>query len=255
MTDRLAGKTALVTGGTSNIGRAIAIAFAAEGARVVGSGRDAQRGAEVMETIRAAGGQAAFLPAVLDGSLAASHSLAERATEHLGGHIDILVNNAGIFPSLATADTDEATFDEVFAVNVKSPFFLVGAIAPAMAAAGGGAIINLGSWVTKLGIPASLYSSSKGAIEALTQAWSAEYGPYGVRVNTISPGVVRTPEPSGDEPDLRDALMKGTPAGRVGTPKSVAYAAVYLASDEAEFVHGAMIDVDGGRTRVTVVQQ
>src|SRR5258707_11703806 len=111
----------------------------------------------------------------------------------LGGRIDVLVNNAGIFPGPTTAATDEATFDQVYAVNVKAPFFLTAAIAPAMVEQGGGAIINLGSWITRLGIPiASLYSSTKGALETLTRAWAAEFGPAGVRVNAISPGVIRT---------------------------------------------------------------
>ena len=168
---RLENKTALVTGATSNIGRAIAITFAAEGAQVVISGRDQTRGAEVVAEIRAAGGRADFVQAELDGSRGASEELAAAATRALGGRIDVLVNNAGIYPGLSTAATDEATFDQVYAVNVKAPFFLTAAIAPAMAERGGGAIINLGSWIARLGIPiGSLYSSTKGAIETLTRA-------------------------------------------------------------------------------------
>jgi NAD(P)-dependent dehydrogenase (short-subunit alcohol dehydrogenase family) len=152
---RLHEKTALVTGATSNIGRAIAVAFAREGAHVIVSGRDAQRGAEVVEEIRDAGGQADFAQADLDGSPKASQALAAQANELLGGRIDILVNNAGIFPPATTPTTDEATFDRVFAVNVKAPFFLTATIAPQMAERGDGAIINLGSWVARLGIPIS----------------------------------------------------------------------------------------------------
>jgi NAD(P)-dependent dehydrogenase (short-subunit alcohol dehydrogenase family) len=144
MAARLAGKTALVTGATSNIGRAIAVAFATEGAHVIVSGRSVARGAEVVEQIRTAGGRANFVAADLDGSPTASRDLATEATRVLGGRIDILVNNAGIFPRSTTATTDEATFDEVYSVNVKAPYFLTGAIAPVMAEAGGGAIINLG---------------------------------------------------------------------------------------------------------------
>ena len=187
---RLASKTALVTGATSNIGRAIALAFAAEGAHVVVSGRSAERGAEVVEEIRAAGGRADFVAAELDGSPRPRDELAAEATRVLGGRIDILVNNAGIYPGATTPTTDEATFDAVYAVNVKAPFFLTAAIAPAMAERGDGAIINLGSWIARLGIPVgALYSSTKGAMETLTRAWSAEFGPAGVRVNAISPGV------------------------------------------------------------------
>jgi NAD(P)-dependent dehydrogenase (short-subunit alcohol dehydrogenase family) len=252
---RLEGKTALVTGATSNIGRAIALAFGAQGAHVVVSGRSVERGAAVVERIRAAGGGADFVRANLDGSAKASTDLATDARRVLGGRIDILVNNAGIFPRTTTATTDEATFDEVYAVNVKAPYFLTGAIAPAMAEAGQGAIINLGSWIARLGIPSALYSSTKGAVETLTRAWAAEFGPAGVRVNAISPGVIRTPSPGGSDSgrDPAEQMMRGTPAGRSGTPDAVANAAVYLASDEAAFVHGTVIDVDGGRTGVAVI--
>ena len=258
MTRRLEGRTALVTGATSNIGRAIARRFAAEGAHVVVSGRDRQRGEAVVEDIAAAGGRADFVTAWLDGSGAASRQLAAEAAGLLEGHIDILVNNAGIYPGPSTVETDESTFDEVYAVNVKAPFFLTAASAPSMAKRGRGAIINIGSWIARLGIPrGSLYSSTKGAVETLTRAWAAEFGPAGVRVNAISPGVIRDEGADGDvPPEIREAagtMMLGTPAGRPGTPDAVAHAAVYLASDEAAFVHGTVIDVDGGRVGVAVV--
>jgi NAD(P)-dependent dehydrogenase (short-subunit alcohol dehydrogenase family) len=250
MSTRLQHKTALVTGATSNIGRAIALGYAAEGARVVVSGRDPGRGAQVVEAIRAAGGRADFVAADLDGTADASRELAEQATRVLGGRIDILVNNAGIYPAASTPDTDEKTFDQVYAVNVKAPFFLTAAIAPAMAADGGGAIVNLGSWITRLAVPVgALYSSTKGAMETLTRAWAAEFGPQGVRVNAISPGVVHDPGETGPG----DHMMAGTPAGTVGSPEAIAQAAVYLGSDEASFMHGAVLDVDGGRTTVAVI--
>jgi NAD(P)-dependent dehydrogenase (short-subunit alcohol dehydrogenase family) len=257
VSSRLQGKRALVTGATSNIGRAIAVSFAAEGAHVVVSGRSQERAADVVGQIRESGGRADFVVAALDGSPGVSRGLAAEATRVLGGRIDVLVNNAGIFPGSSTATTDEATFDEVYAVNVKAPFFLTAAIAPAMAEHGGGAIINLGSWIARLGIPiSSLYSSTKGAMETLTRAWAAEFGPSGVRVNAISPGVVRTrrPDDAGAAGrDLAGMMMRGTPAGRSGTPDAIAHAAVYLASDEAAFVHGTVIDVDGGRLGVAVI--
>ncbi|MBP8534830.1 SDR family NAD(P)-dependent oxidoreductase [Streptomyces sp. MK37H] len=252
MSGRLQDKRALVTGATSNIGRAIAERFAAEGAHVVVSGRSSERGTEVVDAIRARGGRADFVQADLDGSPEASRALAEEAGSVLGGGIDVLVNNAGIYPGDSTADTDEKSFDHVYAVNVKAPFFLTAAIAPAMAEAGGGAIINLGSWIARLGIPiGALYSSSKGAMETLTRAWAAEFGPRGVRVNAISPGVVHTPVPGEVHPG--EAMMNGTPAGGVGSPEAIAHAAVYLAGDEAEFVHGTVLDVDGGRTTAAVI--
>ena len=252
MSGRLQGKTALVTGSTSNIGRAIAEEFAHEGAHVVVSGRDAERGTEVVEGIRARGGRADFVSADLDGSPEVARALADEATAVLGGRLDILVNNAGIFPGDSTADTDEKTFDRVYAVNVKAPYFLTAAIAPAMVAAGGGAIINLGSWISRLGIPiGALYSSTKGAMETLTRAWAAEFGPSGVRVNAISPGVIATLAPGEVHPAA--AMMHGTPAGKLGAPGDIAHAAVYLAADEAGFVHGIVLDVDGGRTTTAVI--
>ncbi|MCM2413525.1 SDR family oxidoreductase [Streptomyces sp. RKAG290] len=251
MSVRLAGKTALVTGATSNLGRAIAEAFAAEGAYVVVSGRSAERGAEVVDGIRARGGRAEFVRADLDGSADASQALAREATRVLGGRIDVLVNNAGVYPRNTTVTVDEKTFDQVYGVNVKAPFFLTAAVAPAMVEAGGGVIVNLGSWIARLGIPGALYSSTKGAVETLTRAWAAEFGPQGVRVNAISPGVVQTPAPGETHPG--EIMMKGTPAGVMGTPGDIANAAVYLASDESSFVHGIVLDVDGGRTAVAVI--
>jgi NAD(P)-dependent dehydrogenase (short-subunit alcohol dehydrogenase family) len=253
-TPRLEGKTALVTGSTSNIGRAIALAFAAAGAHVIVSGRDEARGAEVVSAARAAGGKADFVRADLDGSAAASRSLAQEAASRLGGRIDILVNNAGIFPAATTLTTEEATFDRVYAVNVKAPFFLTQAVAPQMIDHGGGVIINLGSWIARLGIGVgTLYSSTKGALETLTRAWAAEFGPAGVRVNGISPGVIQPPDWPANAEYPGAAYMRGTPAGRAGGPEAIAAAAVYLASDEAAFVHGTVLDIDGGRVGVAVV--
>jgi NAD(P)-dependent dehydrogenase (short-subunit alcohol dehydrogenase family) len=251
MGERMAGTTALVTGATSNIGRAIAVAFAAEGAHVAVGGRDPGRGSEVVSEIERDGGRATFLAAELDGSMAASCRLADGAELALGGRVDVLVNNAGIFPGSTTATVDEAMFDAVYAVNVKAPFFLTAQLAPRMAARGRGSIINLGSWVARLGIPVgALYASTKGAMETLTRAWAAEFGSPGVRVNAISPGVVRA-EPIADDP--AGAMMRGTPFGGAGTPDAIAAAAVFLASEESRFVNGAVLDVDGGRTGVAVI--
>lgn len=254
MAQRLQGRTALVTGSTSNIGRAIAVALAAEGAHVVVSGRDEVRGAAVVDQIRGGGGRADFVRADLDGTAAASRQLAEQAAEALHGRVDILVNNAGIYPPSTTPTTDEETFDRVYGVNVKAPFFLTQALAPAMIGAGGGVIINLGSWIARLAVPvSSLYSSTKGAMETLTRAWAAEFGPQGLRVNAISPGVIVSPDWDTATDHPGEVMMKGTPAGRSGHPDAIAAAAVYLASDESAFVHGTVLDVDGGRTGVAVV--
>jgi NAD(P)-dependent dehydrogenase (short-subunit alcohol dehydrogenase family) len=255
MAQRLQGRTALITGSTSNIGRAIAEAYAAEGAHVVVSGRDERRGAETVDAVRHSGGRADFVRADLDGTPEESRRLAAAAAAVLNGRIDILVNNAGIFPPTTTTTTDAATFDQVYAVNVKAPYFLTQAVAPGMIAAGGGVIVNLGSWVARLGIASSaLYASTKGAMETLTRAWSAEFGPRGIRVNGVSPGVIRPPSLDAGSAFPGEALMHGTPAGRAGHPAAIAAAAVYLASDDAAFIHGTVLDVDGGRTGVAVAR-
>jgi NAD(P)-dependent dehydrogenase (short-subunit alcohol dehydrogenase family) len=254
MAHRLQDRTALITGSTSNIGRAIALAFAHEGAHVIVSGRDGTRGQAIVTRIRDAGGMADFVRADLDGSSAASRSLATAATERLGGRLDILVNNAGIFPAATTLTADDSMVDHVYAVNVKAPFFLTQAVAPGMIAAGGGVIINLGSWVARLSVPVgALYASTKGAIETLTRAWAAEFSPWGIRVNAISPGVIADPDLFAPGEHRAEMMMHGTPAGHAGHPDMIAAAAVYLASDDAGFVHGAVLDVDGGRTGVAVI--
>lgn len=243
---KLQGLTALVTGSTSGIGRGIALALAAEGAHVVLSGRDAIRGNEAVEAIRVAGGHADFIQADIGASAAEARDLAERATGVLGGGIDILVNNAGIYPVGPTADVTDDTLDALLAVNVRAPHALVAVIAPAMVARGKGAIINIGSWMGSLGIPISaLYGATKVALEQMSRSWAAEYGSAGVRVNAISPGVVLTEGNEGSS-EVIAQMVAPTPAGRAGTPADIAKAVVFLASEDAAFIHAATLAVDGG---------
>jgi NAD(P)-dependent dehydrogenase (short-subunit alcohol dehydrogenase family) len=249
MATDLNGSTALVTGGNSGIGRAVAIDLAAHGAHVVLSGRDAARGEQVVETIRANGGKADFVAISLDGEDAA-RQLARRAVELGGGHVDILVNNAGVFPFGPTAEATGEVFDEVYTVNVKVPFFLVAELAPAMARRGKGAVINVTTMVAQFGQAGmSLYGSSKAALTLLTKAWAAEFGPSGVRVNAVSPGPTRT-EGTAPMGNALDQLASTTPHGRPGLPADIAPAVTYLAGDDAGYVHGAILPVDGGRIAV-----
>lgn len=242
---RLQDRTALVTGSTSGIGRGVATALAAEGAHVVVSGRDAARGAATAQAIRAAGGRADFVQADLGASAAAAWELAAEATRVLGGHIDILVNNAGIYPVGPTAEVTDSTLDALLAVNIRAPHALVAAVAPAMAQRGGGSI-NIGSWMGSLGIGFSaLYGATKVALEQMSRSWSAEYGPSGVRVNAVAPGVVLT-EGNEEAREVIAQMVAPTPAGRAGTPEDIAKAVVFLASDDAAFVHAATLAVDGG---------
>ena len=245
----LIGSTALITGATSGIGRAAARSLAERGAHVIVSGRSPERGEAVVAEIRAAGGKADFVATDLRDA-GGVRALAERAVELGSGHVDILVNNAGIFPFGPTEATTEADFDEVYAVNVKAPYFLVSALAPAMAAQGGGVIVNVTTMVAEFGAPgAALYGSSKAALVLLTKAWAAEYGPSGVRVNAVSPGPTRT-EGTAPMGDALDELAQGGPAGRPGLPEEIATAIAYLASEDSSFVHGAVLPVDGGRVAV-----
>ncbi|MCS7478236.1 SDR family NAD(P)-dependent oxidoreductase [Umezawaea endophytica] len=244
MTADLSGRTALVTGSTSGIGRATARLLASLGAHVIVSGRNAERGGETVDGIRAAGGKADFVAADLN-DLDSLGSLAERATE-IGGQVDILVNNAGIYPFGASSDATAADFDAVYDANVKAPFFLTNALAPAMAARGHGAVVNFSTALATKGTAgASLYASSKAAVESLTKVWSAEYGPSGVRVNAVKPGPIAT-EGTAPYGDGMDAFHAGSPAGRLGQPDEVAATVAFLVSDDARYIHGAVIPVDGG---------
>ena len=251
MLPRLQGRTALVTGATSGIGRVIAARLAAERARVAVGGRDAHRGAAVVEEITAAGGWAVFVPADLDGTRAASVDLATRAEAALDGRVDVLVDNAAVVAVATTAGTTEAQLALAWAVDVAAPFFLVAHLAPAMAARGSGAVVGISSWMAQggtAGVPA--YSASKAAADALTRNWAAESGPAGVRVNSVAPGVVR---PVDDPSDPGWPAVVGTPLGAFVRPEQVAAAVAHLASDEAAGVHGVRLDVDGGRTSTAVI--
>jgi NAD(P)-dependent dehydrogenase (short-subunit alcohol dehydrogenase family) len=251
MTSELSGKTALVTGGTSGIGRAAALALARLGARVAVSGRDEQRGNEVVKEIReitAAGGDPKFISAELKDA-ASARALAARAIDQLG-EVDILVNTAGMYPFGPTETMTEDDFDAVFDLNVRAVFFLVAALAPRMADCGGGAIVNLSTMMADQGyVGTSLYGASKAAVVSMTKSWAAEYGPRGVRVNAVAPGPTRT-EGTVVMGEALDEYAAQAPAGRPATAEEIAEAIAFLASDRASFIHGAVLPVDGGRTAV-----
>jgi 3-oxoacyl-[acyl-carrier protein] reductase len=246
--DRLTGKTAVVTGSTSGIGEAIARVLAASGAELLITGRDKARADQVVERITAAGGTAHAQTVDLAASAAAVRNFAHQAQKALGGRVDILVNNAGIYPVGPTHAVRDDVLDAVLHTNIRAPHTLVGALAPAMATRGTGAIVNIGSWMSRVGVPfTALYPATKAAIEQLTRAWAAEYGPQGVRVNTIAPGATATPGNKNDA-DALTAMTKNTVAGRPVRPVDIGYAVRFAVSDEAAFLHGATIDVDGGMT-------
>ncbi len=239
--------TALITGGTSGIGRAAANKLAQMGIHVLVAGRNAERGNNAVDEIRAAGGKADFISSNLQDA-ASARAVAKKALELSGGHVDILINNAGIFPFGPTHEMTEEDFDRVFSLNVKAPYFLVAELAPLMASRGNGAIVNVSTMVADYGVSGmSLYGSSKAAINLLTKSWAAEYGPSGVRVNTVSPGPTRTEGTEAMGEGL-EQLASQAPAGRPASADEIAEAIVFLATNRASFIYGAKLAVDGGRT-------
>ena len=242
-------QTALITGGTSGIGRAAANKLAQLGIHVLVVGRNAERGEKTVAEIRAAGGCADFISSDLHDASSA-RDVARQAIELGNGHVDILINNAGIFPFGPTHETTEEMFESVYSLNVKVPYFLVAELAPRMAKRGKGAIVNVSTMVADYGVAGmSLYASSKAALNLLTKAWAAEYGPSGVRVNAVSPGPTRT-EGTAAMGEALEQLAAQAPAGRPATADEIADAIVFLATDRASFIHGTKLAVDGGRTAV-----
>ena len=164
------------------------------------------------------------------------------------GGVDVLVNNAGISWFGPTADLDVATFDRLFAANVRAPFFLVAALAPKMAARGSGSIINIGSQAGQIGMPGgAAYGATKGALASMTRSWAAEFSPAGVRVNTVVSGPVYTPIQSAEQ---SEAVGATTIMARVAQPDEIASVIVFLASPKASYITGAVIAADGGRTAI-----
>ena len=240
--DDLRDHKALVTGATSGIGRAIAEQFGRMGAEVLVHGRDATRGGQVVEEIERAGGRARFIAADLS-----DPTDLQRLIEDVGD-VDVLVNSAGFSWFGPTADLDIATFDALFASDVRAPYFLVAALAPKMAAKGKGSIINVSSMAGQIGLAgAAAYGATKGAMSSMTRAWAAEFSPSGVRVNAIAPGPVFT---AGALPERIEALGSTTLLNRAANVDEIAEVVGFLASPRASYITGAIVAADGGRTAI-----
>ena len=239
------GKTALITGATKGIGAQTAKIIAAHGGTVIASGRDATRGAEIVEQIVRTGGTARFIPADLS-SPASTAALAAEA-----GDVDILINNAALFPGAPTTEQSLAGIDEAFSANVRAPYQLTAALVPAMVRTGSGSIVNVSTMAASVGMPGlSLYSATKAALESLTRTWAAEFSPAGVRVNAVSPGPTGTDMVLGMGEELATQVAKTTLLGRLATPQEIANVIAFIASDDAAFVTGAVWAADAGRTAI-----
>ncbi len=248
---RLAGKVGLITGGTSGIGRATAVLFAQEGADVVITGRDEGRGAEVSAEIEGAGGRARFVRA----DVRSAEDCARAVEEALAafGRLDVLFNNAGLYIENDVLGCDEAEWDVQLDTMLKGTYLMCRAAIPHMIRAGGGAIVNNSSgWGLVGGERAVAYCAAKGGVTLLTKALAMDHGRHGIRVNAVCPGDTETAM------EHADAERKGwtweayvdwasqRPLGRMGRVEEVARVVVFLASDEASFITGAALPVDGG---------
>ena len=216
---RLSGCTAVITGSTSGIGAATARVLAGEGAHVAVTGRDAERGASVVADIEAEGGSAVWVVGDLTAAPPELRELAAAWTTALGGQVDILVHNAAVCPPVDTVTLTDDDLEATLALNVRAPQVLTAALAPAMAERGAGAIVVIGSWMASVGHPfVGFYSATKAAEAQLARSWAAEFGPRGVRVNTVAPGVTRSPADAGGD-EVATQMTAGIPAGRPGTPE------------------------------------
>src|SRR3954452_8887296 len=238
----LAHHTALITGGTAGIGWESARLMEAEGADVIVTGRDRERGEKAAAGI---GENARFVQADLS-DLDSVKSLVEQC-----GSVDIVVNNAATFPGAVTVEQSVASFESIFDTNVRGAYFLVAALVPGMLERGRGSIVNVTSMVAFKGVPgASGYSASKAALESLTRTWAVEFGTHGVRVNSVAPGPTRTPGVAAEWGDVNEELGKALPLGRTAYAAEIAEAVLFLSSPRASFITGSTLHVDGGGAAV-----
>ena len=244
---RLQDQVAIVTGGGSGIGEAIAMRFAQEGAQLVIADREPLRAGRVAAAIGAAGGHALALTVdVANG--ASVQAMATAALAHYG-RVDILVNNAAISQGDDILTIDEATWDLNFAIVLKGVYLCAKAVLPGMLAQRKGAIVNIASVNGLTGLGEEPYSAAKAGVINLTRNMAIKYGQHNVRVNVICPGTIQTPiwaARVAEDPQIFDKLARWYPLGRVGQPEDVAKAALYLASDDAAWVTGTTLNVDGG---------
>ena len=246
---RLENKVALISGGARGMGAVEAKLFATEGAKVVIGDMLEDEGRMVEAEINEAGGECVFVP--LDVSNEDAWQRAVSVAVSRFGKLDILVNNAGIYRAHDVLETTSAEWDQVMDINAKGVFLGAKYAIPEMRKAGGGSIVNISSVAGLVGSKeTTAYTASKGAVRLLTKSTAIQYASDGIRANSIHPGTIETPMTEGLLADVarREDRINRTPIGRLGRPEDVAYGALYLASDEASFVTGSELVIDGGRT-------
>lgn len=249
----LADKVAVITGGAAGMGRATALLFAQEGARVVIGDVDHRGGRSTAEEIKDTGGAATFVPCDVSKEADVIELIA--TAEHLYGGLNTIFNNAGIEqPVTPSHEVSEELFDRVIGINLKGTFFGCKHAIPLLRKAGGGTIVNNSSVSAFANVGGNIsYGSSKGAIMSMTRILAIEYARENIRVNAICPGVIDTPmnrrnlEKALDQDAVRERWMAATPLGRMGTPEEIARTVLYLASDMSSFTTGIGLLIDGGR--------
>lgn len=244
----LTGKTALVTGASRGIGRAIALGYAAAGAAVIVSSRKTEGVQAVADEIRALGGRAHSVAAHV-GQESAVAALVAEAVEAFGG-LDLVVNNAATNPHFgALLDASDSMWDKILEVNLKGPFHVIRHAVPHLRARGGGLILNVASVAGLRPSPAmGVYSVSKAALLMLTRALAVELGPDRIRVNALAPGLIRTrfSQALWETPEIAERAIAATPLGRLGEVEDLVGAALFLASPQAAYITGAVLTLDGG---------
>jgi NAD(P)-dependent dehydrogenase (short-subunit alcohol dehydrogenase family) len=242
-------KVAIVTGASSGIGRAAAIAFGKAGAKVVVVARREDKGQETVRLVQEAGSEAVFVQA--DVTKALDVEAMVKKTLEIYGHLDYAFNNAGSGTSGKVADLSEADWEFEINANLKSVWLSMKYEIPAMQQSGGGAIVNISSQGALLGVASyGAYGAAKAGVIALSRAAAAEYSADRIRINTISPGAVKTDLWAGAPPEMLDQVAAGIPLQRIGTPEDIAEAVVYLCSNSAAFITGHNLVIDGGFTAV-----
>lgn len=241
---RLQGKVAIITGAARGIGRETALLFAAEGAKVVICDL-LDEGEEVAEEIRSRGGEAIFYKLDVTDRDAVKR-MVDAVVERYG-RIDILINNAGITRDAQFLKMTEEDWDKVIAVNLKGVFNVTQAVAPVMVAQGKGKIVNAASVVALYGnFGQTNYVASKAGVIGMTKVWARELGRKGINVNAVAPGFIQTEMTAKVPEKILQMMRERTPLGRLGAPRDVAYAYLFLASEESDYVNGAVLSVDGG---------